>query len=149
MSKATLHSTLNALCTFFKWLADKPGFKSRITYSDADYFSLSKKDTRIATTNRERPVPTLEQIEHVIRTMPSKSEIERRDRAIIAFTILTGARDSAIASLRLKHINLVDRVVEQDAREVKLHERLPEAVGVNELHELRRGRAAPPSGDHA
>jgi hypothetical protein len=45
-------------------------------------------------------VPTLEQIRHVIRTLPATTEIERRDRALIAFTILTGARDGAIASLK-------------------------------------------------
>ena len=36
--------------------------------------------------------------------MPSNTIIQRRDRALIAFTILTGMRDSAIASLKLKHI---------------------------------------------
>ncbi len=119
LSKATLCSTLNALRLFFRWLAGRPGFRSRVSYSDAEYFRPSDKDARIATARRERPVPTLEQIEHVLRTMPSDSEIERRDRALIAFTILTGARDSAIASLKIKHIDLVGEVVEQDAREVK------------------------------
>jgi integrase/recombinase XerD len=119
LSKATLYSTLSALRNFFVWLAGQPGFRSCFSYSDADYFNLSEKEARIATAHRERPVPTLGQIEHVIRTMPSNSEIERRDRAIIAFTILTGARDSAIASLKLKHVDLVEGVVEQDAREVK------------------------------
>jgi hypothetical protein len=28
--------------------------------------------------------------------MPAATEIERRDRALVAFTILTGARDGAI-----------------------------------------------------
>lgn len=119
LSKATLHSTLNALRNFFVWLAGQPGFKTRLTYSDADYFNLSAKETRIATTHRERSVPTMEQIEHVIRTMPAGSEIERRGRALIAFTILTGARDRAIASLKLKHVNLADNRVDQDAREVE------------------------------
>src|ERR1700687_2522447 len=80
LSKATLHSTSNALRNFFQWLAREPGFKSRLRYSDAEYFKLSEKETRIATAHRERPVPTLEQIAHVIRTMPACSEIERRDR---------------------------------------------------------------------
>lgn len=119
LSKATLYSTLNALRNFFLWLAREPGFKSRLKYSDAEYFKLSEKETRIATAHRERPVPTLEQIAHVIERMPSGSEIERRNRAIIAFTILTGARDGAMASLKLKHINIIESVIEQDPREVK------------------------------
>lgn len=51
--------------------------------------------------------------------MPANSEIERRNRALIAFTILTGARDSAIASMKLKHVDLVAGCVNQDAREVQ------------------------------
>jgi integrase len=37
----------------------------------------------------------------------------------VAFTLLTGARDSAIASMKLKHIDLIENCVHQDAREVK------------------------------
>lgn len=51
-------------------------------------------------------MPTLEQIRHLICMMPANAEIERRDRALIAFTILTGARDRATASIKLKHIDL-------------------------------------------
>src|SRR5262249_12550965 len=108
-----------SLKQFFIWLAGQPGYKSRISYSDAEYFSLSAKDTRIAKAHRDQRVPTLEQIRHVIQTMPASTEIERRDRALIALTILTGARDGAIASLKLKHIDIDQGRVDQDAREVK------------------------------
>jgi len=119
LSKATLHSTLSQLKTFFQWLAGQPGYKSRLNYSDAEYFNLSDKDVRVATAKREQVGPTLEQVKHVIAIMPTGTEIERRDRALIAFTLLTGARDSAIASLKLKHIDLAAGSVYQDAREVK------------------------------
>ena len=119
LSKATLHSTLASVKAFFHWLAGQPGYKSRLQYSDADYFNLSGKDLRVATARREQVGPTLEQAKHVIDLMPSGTAIERRDRALIAFTLLTGARDSAIASMKLKHVNLVAGCVDQDAREVK------------------------------
>jgi integrase len=119
LSKATLHSTLAAVKAFFHWLAGQPGYKSRLQYSDADYFNLSEKDVRVATARREQVGPTLEQARHVIAMMPGQSPIERRDRALIAFTLLTGARDSAIASMKLKHVNLIAGCVDQDAREVK------------------------------
>ena len=51
--------------------------------------------------------------------MPAQTEIERRNRALVAFTLLTGARDSAIASMKLKHVDLIEGCVHQDAREVK------------------------------
>jgi site-specific recombinase XerD len=106
LSKATLYSTLSALKRFFIWLATQPGYKSRISYSDAEYFNLSTKETRIAKAARPARVPTLEQIRHVIFTMPAATEIERRNRTLIAFTILTGARDGAVASFKLRHIDI-------------------------------------------
>ena len=51
--------------------------------------------------------------------MPDKSDADRRNRALVAFTILTGARDNATASVRLKHLDLADRQLFQDAREVR------------------------------
>lgn len=119
LSKATLHATLAHLKRFFQWLAGQPGYKSRLRYSEADYFNLSDKDTRVATARREQKAPTLEQVKHAIAQMPVNSEIERRNRALIAFTLLTGARDSAIASVKLKHVDLVENSVYQDAREVR------------------------------
>jgi site-specific recombinase XerD len=119
LSKATLHATLTQLKQFFQWLAWQPGYKARLRHSDAEYFNLSGKDTRIATAQREQKAPTLEQIKHVIHTMASDTEIERRNRALIAFTLLTGARDSAIASMKLKHVDLTTSCAHQDARDVK------------------------------
>ena len=119
LSKATIYSTLMALRSFFQWLAGRPGFRKRLSYSDAEYFNPSEKDIRVAKAHREQRVPTLEQIHHVIKKMPAETDIERRNRALIAFTLLTGARDSAIASMKLKHIDLVEDRVLQDAREVR------------------------------
>lgn len=119
LSKATLYSTLAHLKRFFQWLAMQPGYRSQLTYSEADYFNLSEKESRIATARRERPAPTMEQIQHVIRSMPHRTDIERRDRALLAFALLTGARDSALASMKLKHVDLMTGCVHQDARDVK------------------------------
>jgi integrase/recombinase XerD len=119
LSKATLLSTVNALKSFFQWLVDQPGYRSHLKYADAEYFNLSEKEMRVARARRDQRVPTLEQIRHVLATMPAVSEIERRNRALIAFTILTGARDGAIASLKFKHIDMTEGKLDQDAREVK------------------------------
>jgi integrase len=119
LSKATLHATFNQLKQFFQWLSRESGYKTRIQYSDAEYFNLSRNDTHIATAKREQRWPTLEQIKHVLDKMPANTDIERRNRALFAFTILTGARDSAIASMKLKHVDLLAHCVNQDARDVK------------------------------
>lgn len=118
LSHATRHSTLAALRSFFIWLADQPGYKRRISYSDADYFNLPEKDVRIAQAVRIKPCPTLEQVHHVLAVMPRGSDIERRNRALIALALLTGARDGALASLKLRHIDVAQGRLDQDAREV-------------------------------
>jgi integrase len=119
LSKATVLATLRHLKDFFFWLAHQPGFKSRIRYDDADYFNLSDKDVAIARARREKKVPTLEQVHHVLANMPSSSAIERRDRALIAFATLTAARVGALASFQLAHLDLAGGFVGQDARVVQ------------------------------
>lgn len=119
LSKATLHATFTQLKHFFQWLSREPGYKTSIKYNDAKYFRLSKNDTHIATAHREKRWPTLEQVKHVITSMPSGSVIERRNRAIVAFTLLTAARVNAIVSMKLKHIDLQAGCFFQDAREVE------------------------------
>ena len=119
LAKATIHSRLMALKAFTIWLAGRPGYRSRIRYSDADYFNPSANDERIAKAVRTRPVPPLDDIRKALAAMPTDTVLERRDRAVVAFALVSGARDNAIASFSLKHIDLAARTVFQDAREVR------------------------------
>lgn len=119
LSAATRYATLAHLRRFFQWLALQPGYRSKLDYSNAEYFNLSEKEARVATARRPRPVPTLEQVKHVIQRMPASTDIERRNRALMAFALLTGARDTALASFRLGHVDLGAGCVFQDARVVK------------------------------
>jgi integrase/recombinase XerD len=119
LSRATIFSTLNALRAFFQWLGTQPGYRSHLTSADADYFALSDKEARIAKVIADRPVPTVDQIRQVLEKMPSSTDIELRNRAVVAFTLLIGARDGAVASLKRKHVDIVEGKVVQDAREVR------------------------------
>ena len=119
LSHATIFSTVQAVQAFFRWLSREPGYKSKISQADTRYLNLSRKDVAIATASRTKRVPTLEQIRAAIAAMPAAGEDEFRNRALLAFAILTGIRDSAIASLRLKHIDIHQRLVIQDPAEVK------------------------------
>lgn len=107
-----------AVKAFFQWLAGQSGYR-RISYSDAEYFNPSANDSRIATARRDRPVPTMEQIRQVIFSIGTETDVGRRDQALIAFAPLSGARDDAIASLALRHVDLGQRTVFQDARTVR------------------------------
>jgi integrase len=73
----------------------------------------------VARARREKRVPTLAQVHHVLSVMAAATLLERRDRGLIAFAALTGAQDAALASFRLGHVNIGEGYVEQDARVVR------------------------------
>jgi site-specific recombinase XerC len=118
LSASTINSTLGMLKAFFLWLAGEPDYRARIKYADAEYFNAPESLARVATARRHKACPTLEQIRIVLKAMPASTEIERRNQALVAFTILTDARDRAIVSFRLKHIDIEHELLEQDARQV-------------------------------
>lgn len=118
LSASTLNSTLGMLKAFFVWLAGEPNYRAKIKYADAEYFNAPDNLSRVATAHRYKACPTLMQIRTVLDAMPAATEIERRDRALIAFAILTGARDRAIISFKLKHVDVKRELLEQDARQV-------------------------------
>jgi len=118
LSASTFYSTLGALKSFFEWLAQQSGYRSRIKPADAAYFNPPDKLAQVATAHRYTPFPTLEEVRMVLRAMPVSTDIERRDRALIAFAIATGARDGAIISAKIKHVDLENRRFDQDARQV-------------------------------
>jgi len=123
LAKTTTSARLMALKAFFEWLAGQSGYRSKLTYSDAQYFRPSANDQRAARSVRPKQVPRLEDMRTVIDAMPSGTDVERRDRALVAFIVLTGARDDAVASLSIKHVDLDQRMVFQDAREVRTKNR--------------------------
>lgn len=117
LSKATLNSTLRHLKDFFKWLAYQKGFR-RIDILQIEYFNLSEKEAREARGINLKEYPSIEQIRAVLASMPVDNDIDKRNRALLAFTLLTGIRDGATASLKLKHIKLAQELVEQKPNDV-------------------------------
>lgn len=118
LSLTTRDARLRTVKAFFKWLAGRPGFRSRISYEDVDYFNNNAKDARAAHAARPIAYPSLEQCAHAFRLMSEDTERQRRDKAMFALLMLTAARDSALASLRLAHVDLVEGYIFQDGREV-------------------------------
>ena len=105
LSVATQAVTLAALKEFFTWLAWQPGFKSKIHVPDIEYFRSSIKDGTAAHAVKLRDFPSVEQVRAAIVAMPIYTVVDRRNRALIALTLLTGIRDRALVSLSLRHID--------------------------------------------
>jgi integrase len=118
LSASTVHSTLAALKAFFVRLADQQDYASRIKYADAEYLTR-----RITCEDRYRP-PVQELLNIRAGSLDDLLRCRKRRTltgatALIVFAILSGARDKAIISFRLKHIDLERSLVEQDSREVR------------------------------
>ena len=118
LAPATTLTTINILKRFFGWLAMQPGYKRAIALSDIEYLNLSEKDIRAASAPIDHPFPTLSMIERVVEAMPGESAIEKRDRALIVFTAITGIRDGALVSIKLKHFDPRRMLVLQNPLEV-------------------------------
>ena len=120
LSASTQATTLAALKEFFTWLAWQPGFKSKIHREDIEYLGLSMKDTARAKAPRMRDFPSLEQVRAAITAMPTATVIDRRNRALVTFAILTGIRDRAMVSLSLGDVDTTRTppVVRQDPNSV-------------------------------
>ena len=119
LSISTIDATLRLVKGFFHWLAGQQGYKKVLSYADVEYFNNNAKDARAAHAQRNIPFPSLQSAFHAFQAMPERTELQHRDKAVFAFLMLTVARVEATASLKLKHINLVDGSVFQDGREVK------------------------------
>lgn len=119
LGNSTVLSTLKAVQRFFRWLSVQPGFKSRIDTNAIAYFNLSEKDIRAATSSPTKPSPTMDQLKRALASMPSETNLEKRDRAVFALLMMTGIRDNAAASLRLGHVDVDRQMIVQDPKTVR------------------------------
>lgn len=90
-----------------------------MAYHDVRYFNNNAKDARAAHAQRPKRYPSLAQCAHAFRLMSDNTIIDRRNRALFALWVMTGARAGALASFRIRHVDLVEGVIYQDAREVR------------------------------
>ena len=123
LSLSTVRSTLKILRDFFCWVAIHPKYIRKVDGRAAAYLRLSNNAERAGRATKELPVPTVEEVHKVLEAMPHGTAIEKRDRAVIAFMALTGVRDAALISLKIKDVDRVNMEVWQDPKHVKTKNR--------------------------
>lgn len=117
-SLSTISSTINQVKRFLSWLRTGRGYTRSIKTFDIQYLNLSDKDKRAAAAPADKKYPSLKLIERVVKAMPYETSIEMRDRALVAFTAITGIRDGATVSLKIKHFDSERMLVLQNPKEV-------------------------------
>ncbi len=114
LAVSTRYHVLRHVKSFFTWLSTQHGFKSRISLDAVSYLTLDKKSKTEALSIRPRKFPSLEQVKAIINSIKIKSEIDKRDRALICFLLLTGIRYTAACSLRIDCLDTEQMIVSQD-----------------------------------
>ena len=119
LSISTRYATLVLVRAFFRWLASRSGYRQAIRDSDIDYLSVNRHERAIALHRKEpQPFPSCDQAVQVLRAHPTATDLELRDRAMIAFLLLTCARVDSVRSLTLKHVDLEQNNAFLNAAEV-------------------------------
>jgi len=110
----TYKTYLKYIKKYFLWLSHQPGYKSKIKSDIIEYFNIPRKENRIAAINQRVKFPSIEYCIKLVNSVVGDSEVDMRDKALIAFTTLTGMRDRAIVSLPLCCIDEIQMIVRQD-----------------------------------
>lgn len=116
ISLHTQYDRLRHVKTFFTWLSGQSGYKTKVSAYDTSYLRMDKKLAKIATAPKVEDYPTLEYVKKLCNSFEIETEIDLRDRALIAFTLLSGMRDKAIITLPLGCFNSETYEVKQDPR---------------------------------
>ncbi len=113
---------------FFEWLSTQPGYKSKISRTVIEHLSLPRKEVRIAIQQDKRKVPSLEEGIKVIESIEIINDVDRRDRAMLSYGLVTGARISAVISLPLKAFDENTLTIDQNPKygvKTKFSKRIP------------------------
>lgn len=114
VSSRTVYHYLRYLTKFFVWLSGQPGYKSKIQADNISYLSLDKKKVREILSPKPVKFPTLEYVMELTKSFKINTEIDQRDRALIAFLLLSGMRHGAIISLPLGCFDRDNFEIKQD-----------------------------------
>lgn len=111
----TLRNLITPLITFLRWYVSQRHFKSKINLTDIDYLELSHNEQHALITTDYKRFPTPEILVKIISNYPQETDMQRRDVAMVAFTMLTAPRVEALRSLKLRHLDIKGRILKQYA----------------------------------
>lgn len=117
-SSKTKLSIVRHVKKFFTDIALEGHLKRKGARKAIKALRLSEKDRRAGQATKKRKFPSMQTIIETVEAMPKTNSIERRNRALLAFTIISGARDGAIKSMCVGHVDIENKEVLQHPDEV-------------------------------
>lgn len=104
LSLSYIDHNLKTLKDFYYWLERQKGYKSKINYNIIEYFNLTHNQRKEARALEYQKSHKIEDIYKVIRSMPSDTIEERRNKAMISLQLLCGLRVSELRTVKLKNL---------------------------------------------
>lgn len=115
LSKSTVQHHSSQIRSFLEWLLKQDGFK-RLPSDLADYMALPKAVYAASIPTEARRYPLIAEAKDMLISMPDRTPLQRRNRAIFALAFLGALRADTLISLRLGSIDIEEKRITQDAR---------------------------------
>lgn len=103
VSKSYLLHYTSHVKAFFEWLTQQKGYRN-MKFDDVQYFNITRNDKNRALATSFQEGYEVYEIIDTVRKMPSTTEIEKRNKALISLCFLTTPRISALQSARIQSI---------------------------------------------
>lgn len=123
LSLSTIRTILKNIRDFFEWLAIHPKYIRKVDGRAIQYLRLSDNANRAGRASRPKTPPSLEQLEKVLLAMPDETDIEKRNRAMFAFVIITCVRNDSLVTLKIKDVDATKKTVWQNPLHVRTKRR--------------------------
>jgi integrase len=114
LSVSTVRHSASHVKSFLEWLIEQPKF-GQLDRSLPKQLTLPKRFDAAPLSTAERPVPTIDEAERMINLMSEETIKGRRDRAMVAIAFLGALRADTVTSLLVKHLQIDNRIIVQDA----------------------------------
>ena len=117
LSASTVRHAASYLRSFFDWVEDRG--RKAVRPSISGYFALPKSLHQSVAPRGKRDYLPLDVALEAAARLPGDDLLARRDRAIFCLAYVGALRESALISLRLRHVDIVARVIRHDGRELR------------------------------
>jgi integrase len=118
LSKSTVQHHSSQIRAFLEWLLKQDGFK-RLPRDLPEYIALPKAAYAASIPREARAYPRIDEAAEMLKSMPDKTLIQRRNRAIFALAFLGALRADTLISLRFGDIDRESRHIIQNGQRVR------------------------------
>lgn len=104
LSLSFIDNNIRSLREFLSWLERQRGYRSKINYNHIAYLNISRNQKNTAKAIEYQKSYKFDEIIETIRNMPSSSDREKRDKAMISLQALCTLRINELRTVKIKNL---------------------------------------------